>query len=409
MPFTIASPTNSTFPPINNSEKALKVLFFIPANVDEVDIHHEFVTRLAHSLTDCVEADVVASAEKSVCASLADYDLLHIFGCWSKGGCALADSAYELRVPYVITPLGMLQPWEMEKHRRGKLLFNKQRRIVERATAINVCGKLEEQTFAKLGWNKRLSLIKNPVLTSQTTFDEVATRFCVLYRKVLDSTARLRISMDAQAIIGNLLQFGVDRQLFGYANSEEVLRKCLDELVEEEWRRIFIYASDEQVDDLLKQALDGLCYEYPKFDIASFERFDTQHPYKEGDLEGGTLLSHSLLMRNKVKDAFEACGKNEQRICIQLLNLSFELGHKMAPLRHLVNLYLAMRNTDMDEDMVRSAARQLGIDDFAQRIMVVLADLLDLTEGFMPFVLRRDSKATLLSRDLTKFGVYKTY
>lgn len=384
-------------------------MFFIPANVDEVDIHHEFVTRLAHCLTDSVQADVVSSVEKCVSASLVDYDLLHVFGCWSKGGCTLAERAYELRVPYVITPLGMLQPWEMERHRRGKLFLNRQRRAVERAAAINVCGKLEEQTFAKLGWNKRLCLIKNPVLTSQTTFDDVATSFRLLYRKVLDSTARLRIAMETQAAIGNLLQFGADPQLYAYANSEEALRKRLDGMVEEEWRRMFIYASDEQVGDLLEQALDGLGYDYPKFDIASLERFDVRQPYKEGDLEAGTLLSHSLLMRNKVKDAFEACGETERRVCLQLLNLHYEIMHDTAPLRHLVNLYLTMRNTDMDEDMLRKAARQLGIDEFAQRVMAALSELLGLTEGFMPFVPRKDRKARLLSRDLTKIGVYKTY
>lgn len=383
-------------------------MFFVPAHVDAVDIHHELTTRLARCLSDSAEVRVATSSDRNASTFLQDCDLLHIFGCWSNSACQLGDKAYALRLPYIITPLGLLQPWEMEKHRYRSVFLRKQKNVVEKAAAISVCGKLEEQTFTKLGWNPRVSLVKNPVLTSQTNFDEVAECFLHLYRKVLDSNVRLRFDARVRRLIGRLLQLGIDKQCFDYGNAEKSLRDELHGMTDEDWRKIFIYADEEDVDEPIKRALGSLQYEYPQVDVASIDRFDTRRTYAAGSLKDDVLLSRNIILRNKVKETFATRGKTEQRVCLQILNLQYELGRRTAPLHHLVDLYLTMRFTDMDEDTVKDMAKELGVDEFAQSLMAVMAEWLGLAEGFMPFSPKSGRKAKSLLEAITKFGQYKT-
>lgn len=386
----------------------LRILFFIPAHVDAVDIHHELTTRLAHCLSDSADVRIATSNEKNLAASLANYDILHIFGCWSTSACQLADKAYRLYLPYIITPLGSLQPWEMKHYKHRSIFLRRQKTTVEKASAVTVCGVLEEHTFGQLAWNKRICLIKNPVLTSQTSFEDIAKHFTALYQKVLDSNARILIKQKTQKLIGQLLQFGVDAKAFCHDNSKDTLRADLGKLHDEDWRRVFIYADDEEISDIIRLALDTLQCPYPHLDISEVDRFDTQKTYSSKQLEKDTLLSHNLLLRNKVKEAFTTRGKTEQGVCLQMLNLRYEISRHMAPLRHLVELYMTMRFTDMDEDLVKDMTKELDMRDFTQNLMAVMADLLGLTEGFMPISPKYSHSTKQLSTAITKFQIYKT-
>lgn len=383
----------------------MKVLFFVPGHVDAVDIHHELTTRLAHCLSDSVDVRVATSSDKNISDELTSYDILHIFGCWSNSARMLAHKAYRKRVPYIVTPLGLLQPWEMEKH-SDSLKLRHQHRMIEKASAVQVCGKLEDKTFAKLDWNKKVALIKNPVLTSQTTFEKVANEMLRLYRKVLDSNARVILSKEACSVISKLLQLGVDQQGFVYENKEEDLREQLDKLSTDDWRYIFIYANDEEISVPVSTALETLQYQYTPIDVESIDRFERKTAYDGEPLKGDVLLSRSLLLRNKVKETFANRGKTEQKVCLKILNLHYELNRRSAPLRHIADLYLDMRLTSMDEDMVRDMVKELDMMDFAERLMAVMAELLGLTEGFMPFSPRKGGKTKLLIKELTKFGKY---
>lgn len=384
----------------------MKILFFVPFHIDAVDINHEFTTRLAHCLSGSDEVRIATSKDKGLADELESFDILHIFGCWSNSACKLAEKAYKKRLPYIITPLGCLQPWEMEKHATA-LRLGQQRKVTENASAVNVCGKLEAKTFEKLTWNKKVVLIKNPVLTSQTTFDEVAQLFLALYRKVLDSNARVILSQQAQDAVCALLQLGIDEQAFDYQNKEEDLCSKLDKLTSDDWRYIFIYAHDENVEEQIMHALDLLQYQYPQTDVEAIDRFDTESGYAEGPLKDDVLLSRSILLKNKVKETFANRGKEEQKVCLRFLNLHYELNRNAAPLSHFADLYLNMRMTSMDEDMLKDMVKELDLSDFAERLMSVMTDLLGLTEGFMPFKPKEGKSAETLKRRITKFGLYK--
>lgn len=387
---------------------ALKLLLYVPSHTDAVGIHHELASRLSKELSEKAEVRLATSSDKNVLPSIPQYDIIHIFGCWSNSACNIASKAYATHVPYVFTPLGGLQPWEMERNHKT-LLFHRQRRLTIRASAVHLCGKLEQETFAKLGWNGNTCLIKNPVLTSQTTFKQTAVLLSSLYRKVLDTNARLLLGKDEQTAIGKLMQVGIDDK---YDSFNEDISKLIEELngfSDEQWRRIFIYSSEERISDIVLNALDTLQVSHPTVDVSAIERFSGVDKYVDGPLKTDILLTRSLLFRNKVKDVFDGNGKTEQQVCRAIINVAYELNHHSVPMRHLADLYTIIRSTDMDEDLVGDMLRQIKASDTASRLMSVMGDFLGLTEGFMPLPKKKDRKSRAMLNAFTKFGKYKQH
>lgn len=386
--------------------KPHRILFFVPNHINAIGIHQELIARLKDCLSSEVFVNMITSDAKKENIQLSDYDIIHFFGCWGNSAYKLAGKAYKHNIPYLLTPLGALQPWEMAQHRKS-MRFNKQHQLTSKASAVHVCGKLEQETFTRLAWNKRQELIKNPVLTSQISFEETAQQLINLYQKILDSNARLLLNETAQQMIGALLQLGVNKNVLLKHEHIAKLQQTFETLTDNDWRQIFIYADEERITIPLTEGIRRLQKDVPEVNTDSIKRFESDIEYPSGDLKADALLSKNLLLRNKVKDAFANRGSDERTLCLLILNLNHELSRHKAPLLHLVNLYEYIRFSNLDEDMVKNMVSDLGLNDFAGRLMSVMQNFLGLTEGFMPFNLVNDKNVKLLWTELTKFGTYK--
>lgn len=388
----------------------LRILLFVPQHIDAVQIDHDLVSGLAKSYPEGIDVQLCIGGEHDKAYSLNEFDIIHFFGCWSHAACLLAHKAHAHGVPYILTPLGCLQPWETKK-RGHSILAKRQQRLVGRAAAIQVCGKLEYDNFVKLGWNKRVAMVKNPVLTSQITFETAAKQMRKLYRKVIDSNAQLCLNHSIRELIGTLLQIGMDdhadtlnQDLHETSLSE--FSQNLGQMSMEDWRRLLIYCHQEHIIGIMSQALDKLHVSYPSFDMASIEKFEPKSNYVEGSLCIDSLLSKNLLLRNTAKDVFENNGIAERQLCMALLNLHHELSRHVAPLSHLLDVYSMVRFKDVDEDLVNDMVRQLGIREFAQSLTGVMDTFLGLPDGFWIFKPKYGQKTEKLINEVTKFGHY---
>lgn len=386
--------------------KPHRILFFVPNHINAIGIHQELIAHLKDCLSSEVFVNMITSDAKKENIQLSDYDIIHFFGCWGNSAYKLAGKAYKHNIPYLLTPLGALQPWEMAQHRKS-MRFNKQHQLTSKASAVHVCGKLEQETFTRLAWNKRQELIKNPVLTSQISFEETAQQLINLYQKILDSNARLLLNETAQQMIGALLQLGVNKNVLLKHEHIAKLQQTFETLTDNDWRQIFIYADEERITIPLTEGIRRLQKDVPEVNTDSIKRFESDIEYPSGDLKADALLSKNLLLRNKVKDAFANRGSDERTLCLLILNLNHELSRHKAPLLHLLNLYEYIRFSNLDEDMVKNMVSDLGLNDFAGRLMSIMQNFLGLTEGFMPFNLVNDKNVKLLWTELTKFGTYK--
>lgn len=388
----------------------LKVLLFVPHHIDAVAINHDLVCGLAKSYPEGIGVQTIVSGDHHEAPQLDEFDLIHFFGSWSHAACMLASKAYSHGVPYVVTPLGGLQPWETSK-RKHTILLRRQRQLVEHAAAIHVCGILEYDNFVGLGWNKRIAVVKNPVLTSQITFEEAASQIKDLYRKVIDSNSQLCLKPEIQENIGSLLQIGTDAHALSLnpafkEGSAEGFTNKFNQLSTEDWRRLLIYADQEHITDNVLQACDALNIKYPQIDISKISRFGSKRKYQEGKLVTDTLLSKNILLKNKVKEVFENNGKAEQQLCLALLNIHYELNHRSMPLSHFVDLYSLTRFQDVDEDMLRDMAARLNIEDLAARLTYAMSTFFGLPDGFWIFKTRKGKKTNRIIKEMTKFGLY---
>jgi hypothetical protein len=317
----------------------------------------------------------------------------------------LQKQAHRLHIPTVFSPLGGLQPWVM-RHHKGSFLLSSQREAVQLASAVHLCGKLESDLFEPLKWNRRRALIKNAIVTSLISFDEMAAQLLQLYQKVLDTQARLLLSPESQQAIGHLLELGVNDQVLLEEDHCKELKALLAALGPADWRRIWLYADEECIGELLVRALDRIQFRAPECSIADIERFATANRYDGMPIECDKLTYKSLTVRGKMAECLGADDVNERRCIIALLNLRHGMAEHTAPLLHLADVYSMLRFSDMDEDKLKDSVKALGIERFAERLMTVMQHVMRLSEGFMPFAPRDDRDAAQMEQTITKFGLW---
>lgn len=387
----------------NGAMKRRKILYHLTPETDASPIYHEMVTQLAHGMEPW--ADVEVAAQGDTRQVLTCYDLVHVFGCWNKTAENVVTKAYREHVPTVFSPLGGLQPWNMKLH-KSTLAVSAQRSMAAKALAVHVCGKLEQDTFVSLKWNSRHVLIKNPVLTSKVSFQEMAVQMEHLYQKVVDSHARLLLSGDACRAIGELLVAGVGDDILQDQKRTEWVCSVLNAMDEDEWRRICIYAYDEGILEVVERGLVRLQIEKDMVDVESVDRYPRELHYAKEPLESDKLLLRNPLTKSKLGDIIDTDETKERKILVEMLNLKHEMDRKRAPLSHLVDVYRSVRFMDADEDRLNEVAKEMGTLDFAERLMTVLQRVMGLTEGFMPFEAKDDQTALQMTNDITKFNTY---
>ncbi|MBM6993264.1 MAG: hypothetical protein I3J02_08375 [Prevotella sp.] len=383
----------------------LKVLLFISPKVDAQPVNHELTTSLALTLKDEADVDLRTSWNGMDADALRSYHIIHIFGCWNLPSAHLMTKAHRLHIPTVYSPLGGLQPWIIRKH-RSSYDYTLQRQVIQKASAIHVCSNLESEKFARLGWNPRSILIKNPILTSLITFEEMGKAMLRLYRKVLDTQARLLLDEHSRQAIGHLLELGVDKDVLFDHQHCQAMKENLALLTDADWRRVMIYAADEHIVTILRKGLERIQFVAPEVVIEQIDRFPELQQYAEGDLKSNELCYQHPSTMARLDANLKELEVNERKLCIELLNLKHEITRHQAPLLHLANIYSTIRFLDMDEDRIKEIAREMGLADFAERLMAVLRDVMRLSEGFMPFHLKDDKGYKELSQNITKFNTW---
>ncbi len=356
-------------------------------------------------MKDIAEIDLRHDLQGITADTLSSYSLVHVMGCWVGSSATLAIKAQKQRKPIVYSPLGGLQPWVVKEHHASRL-YAIHRQAVSLASAVHVCGPLERDTFNRLRWNARVVLIKNPVLTSLVSFDEMCRDMLSLYRKVIDSHARMLFNVEEQKLIGDLLEIGVDEQALRQADRVEKTKNMLHDWSGEQWRRLLIYAEDEQIIPTIELAMERLHIDIPQINVSDIERFNASKGYAEGPLKTDELVKPSSSVRSKLASQLKPEQASERQLCIAFCNMKYEVDHDKAPLGHLVDLYKLLRFGEADEDLVAEIMTDLGEREFAQRLVGVLATVMNLSEGFQPFPAQNGKATEMLGMKLTKFGYW---
>ena len=93
-------------------------------------------------------------------------DVVHINGCWQPQLLFFQRAAQKMRIPVMLSPHGMLEPWIVKRHfwtRKWPAIQLYQRGLVKRADYLHATADTEKDNLLRLGWNSRITVIPNAV------------------------------------------------------------------------------------------------------------------------------------------------------------------------------------------------------------------------------------------------------
>lgn len=378
----------------------MKILIYISKETDSVDINHKFVSTLSRCLEPLAEVHVTSRLSSPI----TDYSVVHILGAWQYSGARLLQKAMNHCIPTVFSPLGGLEPWIMKRHCATKKLMSVgyQRKMAESASAVHLCNKMESDSFDKLNWNKRAQVVTNSVITNQIADEVMAKQMMRLYQKVIDSNCYSQIGEDVEDAIGYLLLAGIDTAEAKDTSFRQKATACLDHMEGDDWRHIYLYASDEGILERIIHGIGVLKYDAPRVDVSVIDRFPVVHPVLKTPIVKDKILSKNILLLSKVEDIESAKHQCEKDICTMIINIKYEVNQRDMSMLHLSELYEIIKFNNYDEDRLADMLKRVGIYKFASRLIFILQDVIGLTEGFMPIEGKDDKSTDELRRIITK-------
>ena len=342
----------------------MRILHYICKNDSMVT---SYVTILVDSMG--LEAEnIIVDDETSAKEKLQTihFDILHIHGCWYYSAYRILKIAVKKGARIVLTPYGQLEPWIVkENYWKEKLPKNMlfQKEIIKRAYAVIIQGKMEEECIKELGWNHRLEIIRNPIITHSITPSEMAYKTYCVYRKVLDShTIEL---MREQTL--HLLRCFIKAGITGDN------RWITDDLYEmkdpEQWRYILIYAHYENIIGIVLRGAHLLNYQVPNIDIHKISCY---------------LPAHYEVAKS-IQDAIgmQYASENE-RLMATFKQVRKLILHHQFTISHLCELDRELREYDVEEDHLSETLKEIRLYKIACRTMQLLKDYTGFDEGLMP-------------------------
>ena len=326
----------------------------------------------------------------------ADYqpDIVHIHTCWELQAAQHTNWAEKKHCAVVFSPhwaLDELARTTEKKHVKKVKTLLYQEMMVQKMDALLVDNEYEKQDILKLGWTKRIDIVHNSVLNSTLSDDEMALQTISFYRKVLDTRYQYAMSAMEKDAIPSLLHAGLAQE--GSHNllpSDQLLN--LRSLNPEQWRRIFLYADDEGIREIVDNCITRLQLNAPAIDTAAIERFPLLSPKRTDSVDTQKLSGNQPMTRQRLSEYNNEDDTIIKKIATIIANTRQVERKKMLSLRLLADLYTAIKYNDYDEDRLADVLRHLRLYRYSRRMIQLLAEKVQLKEGFMPFPPRDDKK-----------------
>ena len=363
----------------------MRILHYITAQEanDLISIHLRTLTK---AMEDIAEVRV-ATAKDTFHQILDDMkpDIVHVHACWNYKAADIVKQTARKGFAVVVSPHWGLEPYTMRhEHRITKMLkgYIYQRQMIQQAEALLVTTETERRHLLDLGWKKRVNVVKSTILNRLYSASRQAEETLLFYKKVIDTRYfRLMTDKEKEAVC-SLLCLGKSRENSRtLLNSNQILH--LHELNPEQWKRILLYADDEDIRDLIDKGAHIMQLDVPDINTSSIDRYDNPHPKVMGKLD--TSAFREKAVRLTTKEEKEICA-----VSAMLLAAKEHQKRHTLSMRHMAEIYEAIKYKDFDEDQFARIVRQLGIRKFTERLLQVISEDFYMGEGFMPLKPRND-------------------
>lgn len=326
-----------------------------------------YVSMLVESMG--LEAENVTASEETEAKEKLQtlhYDILHIHGCWRNSDSRILKVALRQGTRMVHSPYGQLEPWIVDenywKEKLPKRLLY-QRHIVESAYAVIIQGRMEEECMRKLGWNPRLEIIRNPMITHSISSVEMARRTYSVYRKVLDSNTIELMSDNTLKMFPLFIKAGITR------DSRWITNELCAISDQEQWRHLLCYAHHEQIEDIVNRGIRILNYQAPDIDISKVACYMPDHYEPSKSIQDAIGLQFT---------------SENERLLATFKHLRKLILRKRLTISHLCELDKELREHDVEEDHLCETLKEEHLFKMAGRVMQLMEELTGLNEGLMP-------------------------
>jgi hypothetical protein len=345
---------------------AVKILHYYPDNDTMI---RQYINMLEENMGPDAENNATSNAaEARQLLRDSHYDLLHLHGCWQNTARGVVNTALQQDTRLVFSPHGQLEPWVVSNHYwkekfPKRLLY--QQRIVSRAYAVVIQGKMEEECMRRLGWNTRTVIIRNALITHSTSFYDMARQTLSVYRRVMDSNTYELMDDNTSRLLTLLLKAGIcGNPRWLNEDAASILQTN-----EEGWRQLMCFAQQEQIYDTLQNGIRVLDIDVPDIDVSSSDCFlpDNYQP--------PTSIEQAIGMQYATEN---------ERLLATFKYLRKQALHRHLSLRHLVELDKELREHDTEENLLCDTLHNHRLFRFASRIMSLMEQLTAFDTGFMP-------------------------
>jgi hypothetical protein len=295
-------------------------------------------------------------------------DIVHVHGCWQYHIVRQAIAAHRQGARIVFTPHGGLEPWIINERRLSEKLAKTllwQRRMVDYSYVVIVHGNMEAEAMRDLGWNPRIEVIRNAVVTNSITPEAMLQHTQEVYRKVMDSNTLELMAPETRLLMKLLLKAGITGDKRWVTEQPPVVD-------EQEWRRMLIYANHEHVRTIVDTGTRIL---------------GIHHPYIETENIKSYLPTNYALPKVEARNVVGIVG---------------EMHRGPLTLRHFVELDRALRRDDVDDERLKDAFEENRQLKYFRRLLQVLTEVTGLDEGFLPSIPVNDRQTQAIRNQLTK-------
>ncbi len=343
----------------------MRILHYYP---DDDILIKQYVTTLVEYMDRQAENFAVNDINQALTLLQgSQFDILHIHGCWRYSQLAVVKEAFRHGVRLVYSPHGQLEPWIIKENYWKEKLPKKiyyQKRLIQQSYSVIIQGRMEQDCMERLGWNPRMVIIRNSLITHSITPAEMARQLYAQYGKVMDSNPLQLMPEDTRSALRTILMAGITGDIRWTAGETPV-----SQLSALSWRLLLLYVHQEHIDDIFQRGVRLLRLDMPDIDVRQAVYYLPDGYHDTVSIE--SLIGNSFTSENERLLATFRC----------LRKLIF---HRQIAIRHLVELDRELRQHPCQEGALTEQLTIHKLLKTARRLMQLMNDYTGLTEGFMP-------------------------
>ena len=352
----------------------MKVIHYIPRTDTTNASAAEYVNCLVRSTANVAESHVIMQKDLGAGAIMVrsrflrklkelQPDIVHVHAAWDSTAALIEHTARSHGFYTIVSVHGGLAPEVMElaffKHKLPRIV-GYQFQMVRKCSAVVAISEQDAGQVKQLGWKKRIVTIPHPSLHI-TSNDETSELIMAIYRKVLDTNYMERITKEELAFISDCV-----RTALWPAGTQEINEVSTEGL---SFRRIYIYAYDNSITELLTKGAQMLGVQMPPCpDVAAMPRFKVKQKHNK-DINSYQKLQE--VISNVIPGIKIEIGRTPNGATIH---------------RTICDIFQALRFHDYDEDNFAELIQKKGISKFTAKLLYQMQEAFGLELGYMPIL-----------------------